>query len=122
MSFLLRRAASAAARERQCVFMCGVPGSGKTRIIRSRFGPGSPCSSALVIDLDLEMRHHPEFDESNPASIYDDPAAYAWADKRVERHFQAALHDEQLSGIVVDGTGCACAAARGRACARHRRP
>ena len=40
--------------------------AGKTRIIRNRFGPSSPCPSAVVIDLDLEMRR-PPIAEAAPA-------------------------------------------------------
>jgi len=88
---------------RLAIFLSGLPGSGKTRIIDAALeGLAAP---AVVLDLDKEIARHPLYDPTNVSHIYDDRAAYDWADGLVEDAFQAHLRDEELRTLVVDGTG-----------------
>ena len=94
---------------REVVFMAGLPGAGKSRVILERFGaPGSNEPACVVLDLDHEMRSHPEYDDADPESrarVYARADAYSWADARVESRFQACLRDARVATVVVDGTG-----------------
>lgn len=85
--------AEAEARKR-VVFMAGLPGSGKTRVIEALGGD-------LVLDLDSEIVNHPDYDGT--PSIYNSTSAYDWADGVIETKFRAGLRNSTL--IVVDGTG-----------------
>ena len=95
---------------REAVFLAGLPGSGKTRIIEARFGllresgmsrePGT-----TILDLDREMVDHPEFLPDAPHLVYDVEGAYEWADNRVESRFHECVRDASISRIVLDGTG-----------------
>jgi len=91
------------ARRREAIFLAGLPGSGKTRIIKNRFGFSRESES--VLDLDKEIVSHEAYDPTNRAAVYDVPGAYEWADERVERAFQRALSHRHISRIVLDGTG-----------------
>lgn len=84
---------------RVAVFLAGLPGSGKTRIVQSLF------SGATVLDLDAEMRRHKRFDPANPALIYEEQGVYDWADALIERKFQTAIRDTSVVELVLDGTG-----------------
>ena len=91
-------------RRREAIFLAGLPGSGKTRVIKQRFG--FTRDDASVLDLDKEIVHHPNYDPESMAAVYDVPGAYEWADERVERAFRAALADpDAFPRIVLDGTG-----------------
>ena len=98
-----------AADGRVAVFMAGLPGSGKTRTIREHFLSGGKQGDeergVVVLDLDVEMKHHPEYDPAEPSAVYARPDAYAWADARVQRRFDESLADASLRTIVLDGTG-----------------
>jgi shikimate kinase len=99
---------SISTRSRSCVFLCGLPGSGKSSVIAARWGvhSGQPRSGkSLLLDLDIVMKAHPRYLASDPKAIYADPKAYAWADEQVEAQYQAALLDETLGTIICDGTG-----------------
>ena len=83
----------APAREHMAVFMAGLPGSGKTRVIDGRYGLSR--STTLLLDLDTEIIHHPKYDPDDPPAVYASAGAYTWADERVEEKFQAALCRQQ---------------------------
>lgn len=91
--------------------MAGMPGSGKTRIIESRFGlmrtsyPESSEASTVILNLDHEIKAHPRYDPQRRASVYGVEGAYEWADERVEQRFIASVADESIGRIVLDGTG-----------------
>ncbi|KAJ8599019.1 hypothetical protein CTAYLR_007692 [Chrysophaeum taylorii] len=89
-------------QQRVAVFMAGLPGSGKTRIIQGLYGA---TTGTTILDLDREMRAHPLYDPTRPAKVYEARGAYDWANDRVERRFQAAVRDDAVSRIVLDGTG-----------------
>ena len=94
----------APAREHMAVFMAGLPGSGKTRVIDGRYGLSR--STTLLLDLDTEIIHHPKYDPDDPPAVYASAGAYTWADERVEERFQAALHQKhRFRRLVMDGTG-----------------
>jgi len=118
---------------REAIFLAGMPGSGKSRVISQRYGSrlvGSPgaCLAAeeraqqlagssagyyddddgsrtKVLDLDREMIAHPLYSPNDPAAIYDVEGAYHWADEKVEAQFHEALADESITRIIIDGTG-----------------
>ena len=91
-------------REHMAVFMAGMPGSGKSKVIDGRYGLAR--ASTLLLDLDAEIIHHPLYDPDDPKSVYACAGAYRWADERVEEKFQAALQERCLyRRIVMDGTG-----------------
>lgn len=93
---------------RVAVFMIGLPGSGKSRVIQSRYQlRRSQANSTQVLDLDAEIEQHPEWDDNDPDRVYLDPSldAYRWADARVEARFHAAVHDHSVLRLVLDGTG-----------------
>ena len=93
------------------VFTAGAPGSGKTYTINRLFG----LDQFTVLDLDLAMKNHPEFNIDDPKTMYKsskvgkDSKAYIWADEVVEENFQRYLKDGSGGGgdvrILVDGTG-----------------
>jgi shikimate kinase len=93
---------------RVAVFMIGLPGSGKSRVIKSRYLlRRSQVNSTQVLDLDAEIEQHPEWDDNDPDRVYLDHSlnAYSWADARVEARFRAAVHDQSVLRLVLDGTG-----------------
>ena len=91
------------------VFMCGLPGAGKSTVIDRRYRGGwLRRRSTAVLDLDTEMAQHPAYDPSDPDKVYRGRHAYNWADKRVENRFLEALQDKSLARIVIDGTGTNC--------------
>jgi len=92
---------------RVAVFMIGLPGAGKSRVINSRYVTGRRPSSVEVLDLDAEIAEHPEFDLDDPDRLYLDHSlqAYSWADARVEERFSAAIANSSVKRLVIDGTG-----------------
>jgi len=90
--------------DRVAVFMIGLPGSGKSRIISNRYGV---LNTTVVLDLDQEMFMHPAYDPADPDRLYlaHGRAAYKWADDRVEARFNEALGDRRVKRLVIDGTG-----------------
>lgn len=87
-------ATSGESARKRVVFMAGLPGSGKSRVIEALGGD-------LVLDLDSEIANHPEYDGTS--SIYNSSSAYDWADGEIEKKFLAGMRNSTL--IVVDGTG-----------------
>ena len=85
------------------VFTAGCPGSGKTYCLHEIYG----LENLVMIDLDVAIQQHQDYDPKDPKRIYASKVAYEWADQAVERRFQLALreieHGPRL--ICVDGTG-----------------
>lgn len=95
---------------RVAVFMIGLPGAGKSRIIYDRYERHLSSRrerTTVVVDLDREMARHPDYDPRNPDRLYLDAAqtAYKWADSRVEERFASSLSDPRMRRVVIDGTG-----------------
>lgn len=86
---------------RAAIFLSGLPGSGKSRLIEAL----CEVKTADVLDLDVEIAEHPEFDLQNVPKIYSDRVAYDWADRRIEARFRERLRASTTNNIVVDGTG-----------------
>mmetsp|Transcript_38151 Transcript_38151/g.123118 ORF Transcript_38151/g.123118 Transcript_38151/m.123118 type:complete len:268 (+) Transcript_38151:43-846(+) len=97
------------AQPRVAVFMVGLPGAGKSRVIGRRYETfqAKRRNSTTVLDLDIEIAQHPSFDPADPDRLYLDSSlqAYAWADQRIEARFERALTDVAISRLIVDGTG-----------------
>ena len=94
------------------VFMVGLPGAGKSRVIDLRYATDHRSgqrrlNSTVVVDLDREIVQHPEFDPADPDKVYlaADRSAYLWADARVEARFLHSLSDPTVRRLVIDGTG-----------------
>lgn len=93
------------------VFMIGLPGSGKSRVINRRYDLERPNykrpNRIVVLDLDVEILKHPDYDPADPDKLYlaSDQAAYKWADSRVEARFRAALANPDTRRVILDGTG-----------------
>ena len=57
------------------------------------------------------MKNHPDFDENNPAKLYNNKIAYQWANERLEKRYQNILmstkknipNDHAI--LCIDGTG-----------------
>jgi len=92
-----------ASTQRSAIFMAGIPGSGKTRIIDALYGLDSP--ETVVLDLDEVMRTHPDFDPAHASQIYEVAEAYNWADAIIEQRFRQSLADGAKTYVVLDGTG-----------------
>jgi shikimate kinase len=97
---------------RVAVFMVGLPGAGKSRVINLRYASDHRkglmrVNSTVVVDLDREIVKHPEFDPADPDKLYlaADRSAYKWADERVEARFLSGLADPKVRRLVIDGTG-----------------
>ena len=97
---------------RVAVFMYGLPGAGKSRVIDLRYATDHRSgqrrlNSTVVLDLDREIVEHPAFDPTDPDKLYlaADRSAYLWADARVEARFLESLSDSSVRRLVVDGTG-----------------
>ena len=96
---------------RVAVFMIGLPGSGKSRVIAYRylldFQTRKTTNSTMVLDLDAELLQHPDYDPRDPDRLYlaSGQAAYKWADARVEARFIDGLRNPETRRLVVDGTG-----------------
>lgn len=95
-----------------CVFMVGLPGAGKSRIINLRYVSDHrrgmrKVNTTVVVDLDKEIIHHPEYDPKDPDKLYlaQGQKAYVWADARVEARFLSGLTSGTTRRLVVDGTG-----------------
>lgn len=100
---------------RVAVFMIGLPGAGKSRVIQQRYY-GTHLSvpwlrhlrkKTVVLDLDLEIVQHPDFDPADPDRLYlaGDQNAYKWADARIQQRFADSLNDPAVRRLVIDGTG-----------------
>jgi len=89
------------------IFTVGVPASGKTNTLQGLIG----VDSDNILDLDKEIRQHPEYDAADPSRVYESAEAYQWADSRVEARFEAMLagshscRDGTPPLMAVDGTG-----------------
>ena len=85
------------------VYCMGVPGSGKTFAVKRCF----PKAKIQLLDLDLVMKDHPEFNAESPSELYEKKAAYRWANNEIERELIERLSAPRSpnSLIVVDGTG-----------------
>lgn len=82
------------------IFTAGIPGSGKSYALKYLFG----LEASRILDLDDEMLKHPGYDAARPAAIYEDKAAYEWADAALETRLQSLLLDPpEVWGM--DGTG-----------------
>ena len=57
-----------------------------------------------LLDLDLEMKAHPDYDQNNPANVYKNKQAYMWANQQVEDKFSTLLTNPKPL-VAVDGTG-----------------
>ena len=97
---------------RVAIFMVGLPGAGKSRVINLRYVTDHrrgqrKVDSTIVLDLDKEIVRHFAYDPSDPDAVYLNPKlkAYAWADAEVEVQFLAGLANPSIKRIVVDGTG-----------------
>lgn len=98
---------------RVAVFMIGLPGSGKSRVIEYRYlldfrtRQRLASNSTIVLDLDAELLKHPDFDPKDPDKLYlaAGQQAYKWADARVEERFLHGLQSPLTRRLVVDGTG-----------------
>ena len=97
---------------RVAVFMMGLPGSGKSRVINLRYATDHRrgqrrLNSTVVVDLDAEMALHPKYDPADPDRLYlaRGQQAYRWADARVESRFYEGLGNPGVQRLVVDGTG-----------------
>jgi len=94
------------AQPRVVVFVCGLPGAGKSTLIERRYGR---CNHrTVVLDLDHELTQHPRFNPADPEALYHGRlgrAAYKWADERVEARYREALSEHGLRRVVIDGTG-----------------
>jgi len=97
---------------RVAVFMVGLPGAGKSRIINLRYVTDHrkglrKVESTLVLDLDKEIILHPAYDPANPDAVYlaAGQQAYKWADARVEAKYLAGLRDPNIKRLIIDGTG-----------------
>jgi shikimate kinase len=128
-------------RRREAIFLAGMPGSGKTRVIEQRYGhrlvgmPGGSLTDAerayrlwdssegscrdgeartAILDLDREMVEHPLYAPEDPAAVYNVEGAYDWADLRVEERFRKALADPSVGRVILDGTGTKVARRKGR--------
>ena len=97
--------------DRVAVFMIGLPGAGKSRVISHRYSSDpfsrTPLNSTKVLDLDKEMVKLPDYDPKDPDRLYlaRGREAYQWADARVESEFLSGLRDPNVKRLVVDGTG-----------------
>ena len=97
--------------DRVAVFMIGLPGAGKSRVIAYRYTLDRMNreikNSTVVLDLDKEIAKHPEYDANDPDRLHlaKGRSAYLWADARVEAQFNAGLRDPNIKRLVVDGTG-----------------
>ena len=97
--------------DRVAVFMIGLPGSGKSRVIAYRYtldrAKREPLGTTTVLDLDNEIVRHPQYDPNDPDRLYLDQGqeAYKWADARVEAQFLESLNSAHIKRLVVDGTG-----------------
>ena len=91
---------------RVVIFMAGLPGAGKSTIVRQRYRPDE-LPETVVVDLDTEISLHRRFDPDDPDGLYLQKSrrAYHWADQKVENRFRAALVNESIRRIVVEGTG-----------------
>ena len=96
------RNSSSSVERRTAIFLAGLPGAGKSSFVSRKF---TDDKRTVILDLDHEISKHPKFDPINPAEVYNDQHAYAWANRIIEGRFQSALRDENLQTIVVDGTG-----------------
>mmetsp|Transcript_660 Transcript_660/g.844 ORF Transcript_660/g.844 Transcript_660/m.844 type:complete len:334 (-) Transcript_660:364-1365(-) len=96
-------AAAAQVNERAAIFMAGMPGSGKTRVIDALYGLEEPPTK--ILDLDIEIKKHSKYDPNRPEKVYDVDGAYNWANQQVEEAFQAALRDPNFKYVILDGTG-----------------
>jgi len=84
------------------IFTAGLPGSGKTFALKQRYG----LENLVMLDLDVIMKEHPDFDPAEPARIYSERSAYAWADDRLQEEFEGILkRDPQPPLVAFDGTG-----------------
>ena len=93
------------------IFMAGLPGSGKTTVLNKLYG----LDNVKMLDLDTEMKLHPQYDPTQPESIYSDPEAYQWANTKVEERFQSIIKLRRPGCgadrgplhrlIAIDGTG-----------------
>mmetsp|Transcript_19096 Transcript_19096/g.48915 ORF Transcript_19096/g.48915 Transcript_19096/m.48915 type:complete len:269 (+) Transcript_19096:45-851(+) len=97
---------------RVAIFMVGLPGSGKSRIINLRYATDhrNGCravNSTVVVDLDREIVEHPQYDPKDPDRLYlaGGQDAYKWADARVEERFLSGLANPRVRRLVIDGTG-----------------
>eukprot|EP00939_MAST-03C_sp_MAST-3C-sp1_P002415 g2415.t1 len=87
------------------VFTAGAPGSGKTFCLNKIFGLSNV---SFMLDLDLVMPNHPKFDPKQPHLLYEQKAAYEWADERIEERFKDLLENHEKYGhklVCFDGTG-----------------
>ena len=82
------------------MFLAGLPGSGKTHIIQKRLR-----APYVLLDLDAEIKKHPEYDCERRADVYRVPGAYDWANDLVETKFQRGIRDGSIMMLCVDGTG-----------------
>ena len=88
------------------VWLMGVPGSGKTYALKRIFP--SDCAIQLL-DLDLVMKHHPEYDPNSPSDLYEKKQAYSWANEQIEAELARRIDAPKRGDIiVVDGTGSHC--------------
>lgn len=98
--------------DKVAVFMVGLPGAGKSRVIDLRYVTDhrNGCrkvNSTCIVDLDREIAEHPQYDAADPDKLYlaRGQDAYRWADARVEQRFLNGLADPRVRRLVVDGTG-----------------
>ena len=98
--------------DKVAVFMVGLPGAGKSRVIDLRYVTDhrNGCrkvNSTCIVDLDREIAEHPQYDPADPDKLYlaRGQDAYRWADARVEERFLNGLADPRVRRLVVDGTG-----------------
>ena len=88
------------------VFTAGAPGSGKTYTLHRLYGLGN----LELLDLDVVMKEHPQYNAQQPEALYAKRAAYDWSNRHVETRFQhlcqAPRHSNGVGRLVCfDGTG-----------------
>mmetsp|Transcript_28449 Transcript_28449/g.39303 ORF Transcript_28449/g.39303 Transcript_28449/m.39303 type:complete len:216 (-) Transcript_28449:8-655(-) len=82
------------------IFTAGLPGAGKTSALHQLYS----LEDEDILDLDTEMKACPLYDPGAPASVYDVPEAYYWADSKLEAKYINRLQSPPII-TAVDGTG-----------------
>mmetsp|Transcript_10005 Transcript_10005/g.18802 ORF Transcript_10005/g.18802 Transcript_10005/m.18802 type:complete len:396 (+) Transcript_10005:702-1889(+) len=82
------------------IFTAGIPGAGKTHTLNQFYG----LEECNILDLDKEIKHHPLYNPLDPAEVYNNVEAYAWANERLEASLKAKM-SAPPAVWAIDGTG-----------------
>jgi len=87
------------------VFLAGCPGAGKTHALHKIYD----LANVEILDLDVVMKEHPDYNRRDAARVYSKKKAYNWADSQIERCFQDILEQNRVGSLerpihVLDGT------------------